>query len=404
MNILIVSHYFYPEDFKVNDIAFDFAKQGHNVTVLTGKPNYPHGRFFKGYNFFNKRKEIINGVTVIRTPLIPRFDSSGKYLIINYLSFLFFAFFAVTFRVRGNYDVIFGISLSPMTSVLPGVWLKRKFKAPLVLWILDLWPDSVISNTDYKGGVVINTLNKIINHIYKNADKVLISSKSFKQSIVSKFKVAEEKIMHFPNWAEDVFTSPDTNSEVEIPVLPEGFNVMFAGNLGESQDFEAVVEAAKMTKDEVNWIIVGDGRKADWIKEKKSEFALDNMYLLGRYPLETMPAFFAKADAMLVSLRDDPTFASTVPGKVQAYMGSGKVILGMLPGEGKELINESGCGLAVAAGDYEGLVANALKIKNLTAKERQEIEDISLQFYKDYFSKEMLFAKLEEVFKSAQLG
>ena len=211
MNILIVSHYFYPEDFKVNDIAFDFVKKGHKVTVLTGKPNYPKGRFFEGYNFFNKRKEVIQGVTVLRTPLIPRFDSSGKYLIINYLSFLFFTFFAVLFRVRGKYDVIFGISLSPMTSVLPGVWLKRKFKVPLVLWVLDLWPDSVISNTEYKGGFVINTLNKIIKHIYNNTDKVLISSKWFQKSIVGKFNVDEEKIMHFPNWAEDVFTNPEAN-------------------------------------------------------------------------------------------------------------------------------------------------------------------------------------------------
>ena len=179
---------------------------------------------------------------------------------------------------------------------------------------------------------------------------------------------------------------------------------MFAGNLGESQDFEAVVEAAKLTKNDINWIIVGDGRKADWIRTKKEEYFLDNLHLLGRYPLETMPAFFAKADAMLVSLRDDPTFALTVPGKVQAYMGSGKVILGMLPGEGKELINESGCGLAVEAGDYRGLVDNALKIKNLSDSDRKKIEDTSLNFYRDYFSKEMLFAKLEEVFKTTPIG
>src|SRR5690554_1648366 len=143
MKILILSQYFYPEDFKVNDIAFDFAKNGHEVTVLTGKPNYPKGRFFSGYNFFNKRKEIINGVTVIRTPLFPRFNSSGKYLAINYFSFLFFSFFAVRFRIKGEFDVIFSHLPSPLTSAIPGIWLKKKFKAPLILWVLDLWPESV---------------------------------------------------------------------------------------------------------------------------------------------------------------------------------------------------------------------------------------------------------------------
>jgi len=403
MKILILSQYFYPEDFKVNDIAFDFAKNGHEVTVLTGKPNYPKGRFFSGYNFFNKRKEIINGVTVIRTPLFPRFNSSGKYLAINYFSFLFFSFFAVRFRIKGEFDVIFSHLPSPLTSAIPGIWLKRKFKAPLILWVLDLWPESVSANSKIKDGAILKRLKKIIQYIYNNADKVLVSSRTFKTSIVESFSINENKIEYFPNWAEDVFTNQKIYSG-DIPELPKGFNVMFAGNVGESQDFESILEAAKITKEHINWIIVGDGRKAEWVKEQKEKEALENLFLLGRLPLDAMPSLFKKADAMLVSLKDDPTFALTIPAKIQAYLASGKIILGMLNGEGKDLINNSRTGFAVNAKDFNGLAVKALEIKELSKDERNKIEEKSIAYYKDNFSKEMLLNNLEDIFKTLNIG
>src|SRR5690554_1155345 len=403
MKILILSQYFYPEDFKVNDIAFDFAKNGHEVTVLTGKPNYPKGRFFSGYNFFNKRKETINGVTVIRIPLFPRFNSSGKYLAINYFSFLFFSFFAVHFRIKGKFDVIFSHLPSPLTSAIPGIWLKKKFKAPLILWVLDLWPESVSANSKIKDGAILKRLKKIIQYIYNNADKVLVSSRTFKTSIVESFSINEKKIEYFPNWAEAVFTNQQIYSGV-IPELPKGFNVMFAGNVGESQDFESILEAAKITKGYINWIIVGDGRKAEWVKEQKEKEGLENLFLLGRLPLDAMPTLFKKADAMLVSLKDDPTFALTIPAKIQAYLASGKIILGMLNGEGKDLINNSGTGFAVNAKDFNGLAVKALEIKELSEEERSKIKEKSITYYKDNFSKEMLLSNLENTFKTVNIG
>ncbi|RZN84511.1 MAG: glycosyltransferase WbuB [Winogradskyella sp.] len=400
MKILIVSQYFYPENFKVNDIAFDFVKKGHDVTVLTGKPNYPNGRFFEGYSFFGKKTETINGVDVIRVPLFPRFNGSGKYLAINYMSFLFFTFFAIHFRIKGEFDVVFSHLPSPLTSAIPGIWLKRKFKAPLVLWVLDLWPESVSANSNIKGGFLIKQLKKGIKYIYRNSDKILVSSNSFKTSIISNFKIDKAKIDYFPNWAEDVFIQPH-KTNIRLPELPDGFNIMFAGNLGDSQDFEAVLNATELTKDTINWILVGDGRKSDWIKKEKLERQLDNVYLLGRFPLETMPIFFKKADAMLLSLKDDPTFALTIPAKAQAYMASGKIILAMLNGEGKDLVNESGTGFAVSAGDFKHLAETATKIKTLSQNERKAIENVSIDYYNNHFSKSFLFDKLEEIFKNA---
>lgn len=402
MKILIVSQYFYPENFKVNDIAFDFVKKGHEVTVLTGKPNYPQGSFFKGYSFFKKRKETINGVNVIRVPIIPRFNGSSKYLVLNYLSFIFFSFFAVNFRIKGGFDVIFSHLPSPLTSAIPGIWLKRKFKAPLILWVLDLWPESISANSNIKGGILLKTLKKVIQHIYNNTDKILVSSRAFKISIVKNFNIEEKKIDYFPNWAEDIFIKKN-NIEQTIPELPEGFNVMFAGNLGESQDFESILKAAKLTKNTINWIIVGDGRKADWIRKEIKKQVLTNVCLLGRFPLNTMPSFFKKADMMLVSLKDEPTFALTIPAKIQAYMASGKIIIGMLNGEGKNLINNSGSGIAVSAGKSQELSNKVLRIKSLSAEERIKMEKNSLKYYKENFSKHTLLSNLESTFKEATI-
>jgi glycosyltransferase involved in cell wall biosynthesis len=397
MRILIVSQYFYPEDFKVNDIAFDFVKRGHDVTVFTAKPNYPHGKFYKGYSFFGKSEENINGVKVIRIPIFPRFDSSGKFLILNYLSFIFFSYL-FKYRVKGHYDVIFSHLPSPLIAALPAIWFKEKFKSKLYLWVLDLWPESVQANSSIKDGFIITNLNKVIKYIYNSTDVILISSKVFKNSILEKGIDSDKTIKYFPNWAEDVFSNPiiDTRG---IPDLPEGFNVLFAGNIGDSQDFESILEAAKITQNEgINWILVGDGRKVGWIKSEIEKHSIANIHLLGRHPLEMMPALFKKADALLVSLKDSPTFSLTVPAKVQAYMASSKIILGMFNGEGQQLINESGSGYAVNAGDFQALSQKATVIKGLSAAQRMQMENNSRHYYETNFSKEQLFDFLEKDF------
>jgi glycosyltransferase involved in cell wall biosynthesis len=399
MKILIVSQYFYPEDFKVNDIAFDFVKRGHEVTVFTAKPNYPQGKFYKGYSFFGKSNEIINGVKVIRIPIFPRLNGTGKFLIINYLSFIFFSFL-FKYRVKGNFDVVFSHLPSPLIAALPAIWFKNKFKSKLYLWVLDLWPESIQANSKIKDGFIINNLNRLIKYIYNNTDVILISSRVFKNSILDKGINPDKIIKYFPNWAEDVFIN-EIIDFADMPILPEGFNVMFAGNIGDSQDFESILEAAKLTKGKgINWILVGDGRKVSWIKEEIEKHSMINVYLLGRYPLDMMPSLFKEADAMLVSLKDSPTFSLTVPAKVQAYMASSKIILGMFNGEGQLLINESGSGYAVDAGKFSELCEKIQTIKSLSKEQRFEMEKSSKNYYLDNFSKKQLFDLLETDFKN----
>lgn len=401
MKILFVSQYFYPETFKGNDLVFDFVKRGHEVTVLTAKPNYPSGNFFEGYSFFNKREEMIQGAKVIRTPIYPRKNGKGIHLILNYLSFIFFSYFTCMFRVKGKFDIIFVQQLSPVTMALPGLWLKKRHKTPLYLWVLDLWPESILAASNFKNGKIVQFIDRLVKYIYNNSDVILISSKYFKESIVEKLIIENKEIIYFPNWAEDVFTQA-LQKDISIPDLPSGFNIMFAGNVGESQDFETILKAAELTKCEnVNWIIVGDGRKMDWVKSEIKNKNLSNIQLLGRHNIDTMPYFFSKADVMLVSLKDEPVFALTVPAKIQAYMASGKIILGTLNGEGNKLINESGCGFAVLAGDYISLVEKALELKKLTVERKQEMEYNSKSYYKNNFSKVMLFDKLELLFANS---
>lgn len=402
MKILFVSQYFFPEIFKGNELVFDFAKRGHEITVLTAKPNYPSGIFFEGYSFFGKSEEWIHGVKIIRTPIYPRKNGRGIHLALNYLSFVFFSYFTCFFRVKGKFDVVFVQQLSPVTMALPGLWMKKRFKAPLYLWVLDLWPESILAASTFKNKFIIAAIEKLVKKIYKKSDTILISSKYFEKSILDKLKDKNKKIIYFPNWAEDVYTRTIQDID-DIPKLPEGFTIMFAGNVGEAQDFETILKAAQLTQNKgINWIVVGDGRKMEWVKNEVEANTISNVFLLGRHDLSKMPSFFKMADVMLVSLKDEPLFALTVPAKVQAYMASGKIILGVLNGEGNNLIKESKCGFAVAAGDYLALGQKAMELKELSIANKLEMERNSKAYYEGNFSKGMLLNKLELLLKTSK--
>ncbi len=404
MKVLFISQYFYPESFKGNDIVFDFVKRGYDVTVLTGKPNYPEGKFYEGYQKIGIQEEVIQGAKIIRTQIFPRMSGQSIPLALNYLSFVVSSYFTVMFKMKEKYDVIFVQQLSPVTMALPGLWIKKKQNIPLFLWVLDLWPESVTANSSIKKGRVIGWLNKMVKNIYEKSDVILISSKFFRKSILEKCDDKNKEIVYFPNWAEDLFVEPQPYDN-DVPDLPEGFNIMFAGNIGESQGFESVLAAAELTKDKnINWILVGSGRKVQWIEEAIANKNLTNVILLGRYPLSSMPSFFKKADVMLVSLKDEPIFALTVPAKVQAYMASGKPILGILNGEGQALINESCAGFAVNASDSDTLAKKSIELSELSNVELDEMGKRAEEYYKNNFEKEYLFSKLNELFQSVNKG
>ena len=394
MRILIVSQYFYPENFKINDIAFFLKSKGFDVTVLTSKPNYPEGKFFKGYNFFNKNTEIINGVKIIRVPTIPRLNGGPLGMILNYLSFIFFVFFVFLFKIKNKYDLVFATLLTPVTSLLPMIWIKKRFKIPVILWVLDLWPDSFYANTSFRINIVSKLIEKISVQVYNNADSIFISSNYFRKPIVKRLN-STKRFSFFPNWAEDIFYNKIKNTSLDQFNYPEGFNIVFTGNIGESQGFEDIVEAAKMTSHtSINWILIGDGRKRDWIKSQIEDHNIKNIYIPGRYPLELMPSYFSLADILLITLKKDEVFSNTLPAKLQPYLTSGKPILGNLSGEGLDIIQNNSIGLACDPGNPAQLANLAIEMSLFTKTKISEIRKNCMDLNENIFNKEEIFKTL----------
>lgn len=395
MKILIVSQYFWPESFRINDLAVELKNRGHEVTVLTGKPNYPQGKIYDGYKFWGYTTETYQGVNVIRVPLIPRGKSSFS-LVFNYLSFIFFGSLYVLFK-HAKHDVVFAFGLSPITLTYPAILYKILHKVKLVLWVQDLWPESVTAASNIHSRMCLTLLERMVRGIYRKTDKILIQSEAFKESIQSK-GVSLDKISYIPNWAEDLFGNDQFVSPSKYKgIIPKGFIVMFAGNVGEAQDFDSILKAANETKDipAIKWVIVGDGRKANDVKEKVHQMNLSETFImLGRYPLEEMPSFFIHSDIMLLSLKDKYIFSLTVPSKVQSYMAFGKPIITMINGIGNKVVQEAQCGYIANAGDYLKLAENVKKAYWADKKVLEEKGMNGKAYYEKHFSKNKIIDRL----------
>ena len=398
MKILIVTQYYFPESFKSNDLSFELQKRGHEVTVLTGLPNYPEGKMYDGYGVFKNRKQEINGVKVIRSLLLLRGKGGGIRLFLNYFSFAFFASIKAFFLNFGNkYDAVIVHEPSPITQFYPALLLKKLQNAPVYFWVMDLWPESLEIAGGVKNKFILNFFKKMVITFYKNSEKILITSKGFKNSIVEKGDF-ENKLEYFPNWAEDSISEGDQN--FPVPDLPVGFKVMFAGNVGEAQDMESIMNSALALKDhsEIKFIIVGDGRKMPFVQHFIEKNNLQKtVFTVGRFPVEAMASFFAKADVMLVSLKDDKIFNLTVPAKVQAYMSASKPIVAMLNGEGAEIIEEAKCGLAAPAGDSNKLAETILKMASLPKEELLQMGENSRNFFQANYQLSTCIDNLERI-------
>lgn len=400
MKILIVTQYYFPENFKSNDLSFELQKRGHDVTVLTGLPNYPEGKMYDGYGLFKNRKQIINGVKIHRALLLLRGNGGGIRLFLNFFSFAFFASFkALSLSFSNRYDAIIVHEPSPITQYYPAYLLNKIQKTPVYFWVMDLWPESLEIAGGIKNKFVLNTFKRMVISFYKNSEKILITSKGFQKSILEKGDF-ENKLEYFPNWAEDAISEGDKN--FIIPTLPDGFKVMFAGNVGEAQDMEAIMHTALELKNhqEIKFIIVGDGRKMTYVQEFIIENNLEKtVCIVGRFPVEAMASFFAKADVMLVSLKDDKIFNLTVPAKVQAYMSASKPIVAMLNGEGAEIIEEAKCGLAVPAGNSQKLATTILELANLSKSDLEKMGKNSRDFFQANYQLSSCIDNLETILK-----
>lgn len=401
MKILIVTQYFWPENFRINDLAVGLKERGNEVQVLTGKPNYPSGSYYPGYNFFNKPEEDWKGIRVHRSPLITRGSGSGVKLMINYLSFAFLATLRALF-LREKYDLIFVYEPSPITVGIPAVFLGKKLNIPIYFWVQDLWPESVSAAGQLNNRFVLRQLDKVTRWIYSNSRKILIQSEGFRQYILNQ-GVPNSKIIYYPNSTESFYNivRPDDGIVKLVPKVP--FSVMFAGNIGEAQDFESIIDAARIVKEknpEIHFVILGNGRKKEFVVNKVNEYGLNsNFHLLGAFPVENMPDFFACADALLVSLKKSEIFSLTIPSKVQSYLACGKPVIGALDGEGAKVVVEAKAGLVAQASDPMALAEIILQLFTFSSQERKEMGINARKYFEENFERELLLNKIIGIFK-----
>lgn len=397
MRLLVVTQYFWPENFRINDLVSELVRRGHHVSVLTGFPNYPDGDIYPEFLNEPHRFAYYEGANVYRVPMTPR-GKGGVSLLLNYMTFALSASLVGAWKISGQrYDAVFAYEPSPITVGFPALAMRFLKKAPLVFWVQDLWPESLQAVGAVKLPVVLKTVGKLVAFIYKRCDLILAQSKSFIPQIRN-YAPLDSQVHYFPNWSDAALASNEQKQAPEVPLKLGSFTVMFAGNIGDAQDFPAILSAAERLKGNANirWLIVGDGRMAGWVADEVKRRQLQNKVLmLGRFPPERMPSFFLHADALLVSLKDEPIFAMTIPSKLQTYLSTGIPVLAMLNGEGSDAVRESGSGLTCRAGDDEALAAAVLQLSQMSLDDRKAMGRNGLILSQREFDRDTLINRLE---------
>lgn len=407
MKILIVTQYFWPESFMINDVVKALVKQGHQVVVATGKPNYPEGNIFPGYRAGGVQRELFEAQTlVVRIPTWARKNGGAKNLVLNYLVFVLAGLFCLPWALRGlKFDAILVYAPSPITQTIPAILLKWIKRAPLALWVQDLWPESLQATGFVHNKKVLTAVGYMVYWIYKGCDLLLAQSKAFIPPLNE--YANRSKIRYQPNSYSQLSTDAFLEAPAELlTLLDNKFCVVFAGNLGQVQALDCVVDAAELLKDhrDISIVLVGSGSKSEWLAQQKKSRALHNLELPGRFPMQTMPSIFNRAQALIVSLEDDPIFELTIPSKIQAYLAAGKPVLASLNGEGAQVVLEAKAGLASPAGNSSALAANILKIKAMSSEERAEMGRQGQSYFLEYFETESQARHLAETLSAMGKG
>lgn len=395
MRVLIVSQYFWPENFRINELVQSLVARGVAVDVLTGKPNYPEGKIYPGYQATGCTREFWHGANIFRVPMFPRGFRSGVRLFLNYLSFIFSGAIVGTWQLRNTEtEVIFVYAPSPLLQALPALfigWIKR---IPVAVYVQDLWPESLAATGYVRNPLVIRMVELLVKLIYRRSDLILVSSRPFKDSI-DRFSPSA-KIVYYPNSVDVSFCDPDVGLKPDVPALDEGFCVVFAGNVGAAQAVHIIAEAAERLRGhgDIRLVVLGAGSELEWMRARIAELRLDNLFLAGRFPIEAMPNLLSRADALLVTLADQKIFAATVPNKIQAYMAVGRPIIASMNGEGARLVQEADAGISVPAEDGMALADAILTLHSMPAVDRARLGENGRRYYRQHFDHEQLVDEL----------
>lgn len=394
MRVLVVSQYYWPENFRINDVVKTLLEKDVLVEVLTGQPNYPEGKIFHGYRAWKCQRTVHQKTVINRVPLIKR-GRRGWQLALNYLSFVVSGIlFAPILLRKKKFDVIFVYGTSPILQAIPAIFLGWLKKCPTVLWVQDLWPDSLSATGYVRNRTILKLIEWVTCWIYRHVDVLLVQSKAFEIPVRS--LAGDTPILYYPNSVDNIFSLSATADVPHIDGLEEGFSVMFAGNIGTAQAVGVILDAASFLKDrkEIQFVMVGDGSCRGQMLREAERRGLKNVHLPGRFPVEMMPGFMHKASALLVTLADEPIFAVTVPNKVQAYMAAGRPIIASLNGEGARLILEAKAGLATPAEDSRALADAILSLQALSVKDREDMGNNGRLYYQTHFDHDSLVDQL----------
>ena len=395
-HILVISQYFYPEQFRINDMCAEWVKRGYKVTVLTGYPNYPQGKYYEGYGWFKKTKQRWNGVDIIRIPLTARGQGSLK-LAMNYLSFVVSGFFwAKTTRIKADY--VFTFEVSPMTQALIGVWYSKRRKIPNYLYVQDLWPENVEIVTGIHNPIVIKPIEAMVDHVYRNCNAIFATSPSFVNEIQKRVKHNKNKVKYLPQYAEDFYKPVERKPVPEIPD-DDSFKIIFTGNIGQAQGLDILPKTAKILKSNgnVKFVIVGDGRdKENFLRQIADNDVQDMFIMIDRQPPERIPELLAACDAAFISFMPDPLFEKTIPAKLQSYMACGMPIIAAANGETKRIIEEAKCGVCSPIWDETALSNEIAAL--LTKRNFIDMKENSLYFSNLMFNKKRIMNNIDKYF------
>ena len=389
MKILIVCQFYYPENFVITNIAERLASYGHQVSVLTGRPNYGYGHILEEYK--HVKHEIINNVNVERVHLFARRKSKFS-IICNYLSFYFSSRKWVR-KTKEKFDIVYSFSLSPVTILSAGNLYKKKHNVPHIVHCVDLWPESVVSTGAVKKkSLMYKILFKWSKDLYKGADEILIGSPSFKEYFYNVLKIDNIKLTYIPQCS--LITKCD---EEPFKYDKDYFNILYCGNLGYLQNSHLISESMSNVNTKVKFHIIGMGPCSNkLINDINKNNLKDKVIYYGPMNAKKASSYFVNADAFYISLSDSPYVGQSIPNKIMMYMAFGKPILGVISGDGKQVL-EAAKGSIIVEENVTKIAQNIEKLSKLNKDQREEMGQNNYKYYYENFDENVISKKIEKI-------
>lgn len=392
MNILVVTQYFYPETFRINTLCRELVERGHQVTVLTGYPQYPIGKIYDGYGFNIPYEKEWHGIRIERVKTYPR-GKTPVGLLLNCVSYVVSANKWVK-NCTEKFDAVYVFEVSPVTVGLPAVSYKKKFKTPVYFNLQDLWPENVHEILGIRFPPLTYLIDRIVDKIYANSDKILCASEGFVKNLEAR-NVEKEKLIFWPQFCAEPKFKDHTKPEIYTEDI---FNIVFTGNIGDAQGLDLIVRAACKLKGEgIRWYLVGDGRARERLQALVKEYEVtEDVIFVGRVSEEEANCYVHFADCAYLSFQNNKLFNMTLPAKLQTYLANGTPILAAAGGESAHIIQKAQCGIAVMP-EVDQLVTVALELRDMSPDELKRMGKAGRQYYENHFTMDQLVSQLEKI-------